>query len=102
MRFAKPLDTDLLRRLATEHELLLTVEDGSIGGFAAHVMTFLANEGLMDKGLKVRPMTLPDRFVAHNSPTAQYDDSGLNAPHIAAAILKTLGRNNEAEGVARA
>jgi len=102
MRFAKPLDTDLLRRLATEHEMLLTVEDGSIGGFAAHVMTFLANEGLLDKGLKIRPMTLPDRFVAHNAPMAQYDDSGLNAPHIAATILKTLGRNEEAKDVARA
>jgi len=102
MRFAKPLDTDLLRRLATEHEMLLTVEDGSIGGFAAHVMTFLANEGLLDKGLKIRPMTLPDRFVAHNAPMAQYDDSGLNAPHIAATILRTLGRNDEAESVARA
>jgi 1-deoxy-D-xylulose-5-phosphate synthase len=102
MRFAKPLDTDLLRRLASEHEMLLTVEEGSIGGFAAHVMTFLTNEGLMDKGLKVRPMTLPDRFIAHNAPRAQYDDSGLNASHIAATILKTLGRNEEAESVARA
>ena len=66
-RFAKPLDTDLILRLAKEHEILITIEEGAVGGFAAHVLSFLAKEGALDKGLKVRPMFLPDRFIAHGS-----------------------------------
>jgi 1-deoxy-D-xylulose-5-phosphate synthase len=66
-RFCKPLDTMLLRQLAQEHSAMVTVEEGSIGGFAAHVMQFLALEGLLDKNLKFRPMTLPDRFIDHGS-----------------------------------
>ena len=67
-RFAKPLDTDLVRRLAREHEVLITIEEGSIGGFASHVLQYLATAGLLDHGLKVRPMILPDRFIDHASP----------------------------------
>jgi 1-deoxy-D-xylulose-5-phosphate synthase len=64
-RFCKPLDTDLIRRCAREHAAMISIEEGSIGGFAAHVMQFLALDGLLDKGLKFRPMTLPDRFIDH-------------------------------------
>src|SRR3546814_6941088 len=64
-RFAKPLDEELVRRLAREHEVLVTVEEGAIGGFAAQVMQFLAREGIFDKGLRFRPMRLPDRFIDH-------------------------------------
>jgi len=90
-RFAKPLDEDLVRRLAAEHEVLLTVEEGSIGGFAAQVMQYLAAAGLFDAGLKIRPMILPDRFIEHDSPTKQYEDAGLSASHIVAAALAALG-----------
>jgi 1-deoxy-D-xylulose-5-phosphate synthase len=64
-RFCKPLDTDLIRRCAREHAAMISIEEGSIGGFAAHVMQFLALDGLLDGGLKFRPMTLPDRFIDH-------------------------------------
>ena len=67
-RFAKPLDTDLIRRLAKNHEVLITIEEGAAGGFGAHVMHFLAHDGLLDRGLKIRPMTLPDVFQDHDSP----------------------------------
>ena len=67
-RFAKPLDTDLIRRLAREHEVLITIEEGAAGGFGAHVMQFLARDGLLDKGLKIRPMTLPDVFQDQDTP----------------------------------
>ena len=90
-RFCKPLDTDLVRRLALGHEVLITIEEGAIGGFAAHVLQYLATAGLLDAGLKVRPMTLPDRFVEHDSPAKQYDDAGLNAPQIVATALAALG-----------
>ena len=89
-RFVKPLDTDLVCRLAENHEILLTIEEGSIGGFAAHVMTYLTNHGLLDGHLKFRSMTLPDRFIAHGKPFEQYDDAGLNASHIVAKVLETL------------
>jgi 1-deoxy-D-xylulose-5-phosphate synthase len=90
-RFARPIDRDLLRQLARHHQLLVTVEEGAIGGFAAQVLQFLALDGLLDNGLKIRPMVLPDRFQDHHSPTVQYDDAGLNAPHIAATVLDALG-----------
>lgn len=90
-RFAKPLDTDLIRRLAVEHEVLITIEEGSAGGFAAHVMQYLATEGLLDRGLKIRPMTLPDRFVAHGSPAGMYEDAGLTAKDIVATAITALG-----------
>jgi 1-deoxy-D-xylulose-5-phosphate synthase len=91
-RFAKPLDRELVRTLALEHEVLITIEEGAIGGFGSHVLHLLAHEGLLDTGLKVRPMTLPDRFIAHGKPHGQYDDAGLNAPHIVATALAALGR----------
>ncbi len=90
-RFAKPLDTDLITRLAREHEVLITVEEGSAGGFSSHVLHFLAHEGLLDNGLKIRPLTLPDVFVEQDTMTRQYDKAGLSAPHIAAAALNALG-----------
>ena len=93
-RFAKPLDTGLVRRLAAEHEVLITIEEGSIGGFGSHVLHFLAREGLLDQGLKIRPMMLPDRFIDHEAPARQYDEAGLNAPHIVATALAALGRND--------
>ncbi len=96
-RFAKPLDEAMIRRLAAEHEVLVTVEEGSQGGFAAAVMQFLATAGLFDTGLKIRPMTLPDRFVAHGSPDGMYEDAGLKASHIAATALAALGREMDAE-----
>jgi 1-deoxy-D-xylulose-5-phosphate synthase len=92
MRFVKPLDLDLLYRLAREHEVLITVEEGSIGGFGSQVLHALAIAGLLDSGLKVRPMVLPDRFIDHESPSVQYDEAGLNARHITATALAALGR----------
>jgi 1-deoxy-D-xylulose-5-phosphate synthase len=91
-RFLKPLDSDLVERLAREHEVLVTVEEGAIGGFASHVLQHLAGVGMLDFGLKIRPMTLPDRFIDHDSPQKQYEEAGLAAKHIAAAALGALGR----------
>jgi len=91
-RFAKPLDHDLIRRLAAEHEVLLTVEEGSIGGFGSHVLHYLATEGLLDKGLKVRPMCLPDAFVSHGSPDEMYEEAGLMAKNIVNTAFDALGR----------
>ena len=95
-RFAKPLDHDLIRRLAREHEVLVTIEEGSMGGFAAAVMQFLALEGLLDKGLKIRPMTLPDVFIDHDTPEKMYEAAGLDAKAIVAMALNALGREHEA------
>jgi 1-deoxy-D-xylulose-5-phosphate synthase len=95
-RFAKPLDTALIGRLAREHEVLITVEEGSSGGFGAHVMHYLAWEGLLDRGLKFRPMTLPDRFIDQDSPEKMYEAAGLDAQSIVAAALDALGREKEA------
>jgi 1-deoxy-D-xylulose-5-phosphate synthase len=91
-RFMKPLDTDLVERLAREHEVLITVEEAAIGGFGSHVLHHLAHQGLLEHGLKVRPMVLPDRFIDHNSPSLQYDEAGLNARQITAMALTALGR----------
>ena len=90
-RFAKPLDEDLVRRLAREHEVLLTIEEGVAGGFGAHVLHFLATNGLLDHGPKVRPMVLPDRFLDQDKPQLQYDDAGLLARHIQVTVLTALG-----------
>ncbi|MSP52428.1 MAG: 1-deoxy-D-xylulose-5-phosphate synthase [Alphaproteobacteria bacterium] len=92
-RFAKPLDHDLVRRLAREHEVLITIEEGSIGGFAAHVLQFLAQDGLLDGGPKIRPMTLPDFFIDQDTPQRMYDVAGLNASHVVRTALKALGKN---------
>ncbi len=95
-RFAKPLDTALIRRLAREHEVLITVEEGSRGGFGAHVMHFLAHDGLLDRGLKFRPMTLPDVFQDQDTPEKMYAQAGLDADGIVATVLGALGRVAEA------
>jgi 1-deoxy-D-xylulose-5-phosphate synthase len=95
-RFAKPLDVNLLTRLARNHEVLITVEEGAIGGFASQVLQLLATEGLLDRGLKVRPMALPDRFIDQDKPERMYDDAGLNAPQIVATVLAALGREQGA------
>jgi 1-deoxy-D-xylulose-5-phosphate synthase len=100
-RFAKPLDHDLITRLAREHEALVTIEEGAMGGFGAFVLQFLASEGALDAGLKVRTMHLPDVFQDQDAPAAQYAEAGLNAEHIAATALKALGVE-QARGAARA
>ena len=93
-RFAKPVDEHMLRDLAASHDLLITIEEGSIGGFGAHVMDFLAEEGISDGTLKVRSLKLPDTFIDHGKPEEMYEEAGLNASGIVAAILKALGRND--------
>ncbi len=90
-RFAKPLDRDLIRQLARHHEVLITVEEGSSGGFGSHVLEFLARDGLMDHGLKVRPLVLPDVFLDHGKPEAMYEAAGLNASGIVSAVTDALG-----------
>ncbi len=100
-RFAKPLDTDLIRRLAKNHEVLITIEEGAVGGFAAQVFQVLAWEGLLDRGLKVRPMVLPDRFIDQDTPDRMYEAAGLDAKAIVATALNALGRENEAASVGR-
>jgi 1-deoxy-D-xylulose-5-phosphate synthase len=95
-RFWKPLDEVLVKRLALEHEVLITIEDGAVGGFAAHVTQFLAHAGLLENGLKFRPMVLPDRFLDHDSPDKQYQAAGLTAADIVAKALSALGRAEKA------
>jgi len=90
-RFAKPLDTALVERLAREHEVLITIEEGSVCGFGALVMQHLAWKGAFDTGLKFRPMTLPDAFIDHDSPKAQYESAGLSARSIVATAVAALG-----------
>ena len=90
-RFAKPLDTDLTERLAREHEVLITIEEGSICGFGAIVMHHLAGIGALDNGLKIRTMTLPDVFQDHDSPEKMYDFARLNAPQIVETVRQALG-----------
>ncbi|HYB09323.1 MAG TPA: 1-deoxy-D-xylulose-5-phosphate synthase [Alphaproteobacteria bacterium] len=93
-RFCKPLDAELVRHLASEHEVLITVEENAIGGFAGHVMQFLAHAGLLDRGrLKFRPMCLPDRIMDHDKPELQYEQAGLNAKHIVGQALTALGQD---------
>ncbi|RIY03381.1 1-deoxy-D-xylulose-5-phosphate synthase [Aureimonas flava] len=90
-RFAKPLDTDLIGRLAREHEVLVLIEEGASGGFAAQVLEHMARHGLMDRGLKVRPMTMPDRFVDHAAPDAMIRASGLDRAAIVETVFRALG-----------
>ena len=97
MRFAKPLDLELIKQLAEEHEVLITIEEGSIGGFGSHVLHHLATLGMLDRGLKIRPMTLPDRFQDHDAPTKQYDEAGLTVRHIVAKAVEALGREERAK-----
>ena len=95
-RFCKPLDEDLVVRLAKEHEVLITIEEGAIGGFAAHVMQCLAAKGIMDGGLKIRPMILPDTFFDHDKPELQYQLAGLRTADIVATALGALGLEGDA------
>ncbi|WEQ51917.1 1-deoxy-D-xylulose-5-phosphate synthase [Komagataeibacter oboediens] len=89
-RFAKPIDTALVEQLARNHAVLITIEEGSVGGFGSYVMTHLAKTGLLDR-VRFRPMTLPDRFIDHNTQAAQYHEAGLDAPAIVATALSALG-----------
>jgi 1-deoxy-D-xylulose-5-phosphate synthase len=98
-RFAKPIDRDLVLRLAREHEVLITVEEGSVGGFSAQVAHVLAHAGAFDRGLKFRPMVLPDKFQDHDKPDKQYDEAGLNAKHIVAQALLALGVEQKAAAI---
>jgi len=98
-RFAKPLDTDLLLRLAREHEVLVTIEEGSIGGFGSFVMQELAEHGALDRGMKVRSLVLPDIFIDQDSPNAMYAKAGLDAKGIVAKVFEALGKDVAAETV---
>ena len=94
LRFAKPLDEELIRRTLASHEVCVTVEEGSIGGLGAHVLTLASDEGLIDTGLKLRTLRLPDMFQDQDSPDKQYDAAGLNAPQIVECVLKALRHNS--------
>ena len=90
-RFAKPLDEEMILRLVREHEALITVEEGAVGGFGAFVLQFLAEKGALDRGLKIRTLALPDRFQDHDKPELMYAVAGLDAEGIAATALTALG-----------
>ncbi|MHA3979986.1 1-deoxy-D-xylulose-5-phosphate synthase [Halovulum sp. GXIMD14794] len=90
-RFAKPLDRDLILKLAAEHEALITIEEGAVGGFGSHVAQLLADEGVFDHGLKFRSMVFPDTFIDQDSPAAMYEAAAMNAPQIEAKVLEALG-----------
>ncbi|MDH5797956.1 MAG: 1-deoxy-D-xylulose-5-phosphate synthase, partial [Paracoccaceae bacterium] len=100
-RFLKPLDREMMLDLAARHEVLVTVEEGSGGGFGAAVMALLAGEGALDQGLKVRPLTLPDRFIEHDSQKNQVHDAGLDGVAIADAVLGVLGLDLASSSTAR-
>ncbi|MBT3558809.1 MAG: 1-deoxy-D-xylulose-5-phosphate synthase [Rhodospirillales bacterium] len=101
-RFAKPVDEAMIRDLAARHDVLITVEEGAVGGFGSHVLSFMANEGLLENGLKVRSLTMPDRFIEQTKPDLQLIDAGLDADSIVAAALQALGRGDEVSAPARA
>jgi 1-deoxy-D-xylulose-5-phosphate synthase len=92
-RFAKPLDEELVLRLARDHEVLITIEEGAIGGFGAQVLHLLAERGALDHGLKLRAMVLPDRFIEHEKPERMYAEAGLDAAGIVAKVFEALGRD---------
>jgi 1-deoxy-D-xylulose-5-phosphate synthase len=96
-RFAKPLDHDLVKRLADEHEVLITIEEGSVGGFGAFVLHALADAGRLDLGLKIRTMTLPDSFTDHDTPAKMYQQAGLDADAIVETVFKALGQKFNAQ-----
>ncbi len=102
LRFAKPLDEALIRQLMASHEVIVTVEEGSIGGLGAHVLTLASDEGLIDAGLKIRTLRLPDLFQDHDSPDKQYEAAGLNASGIVDCVLKALRHNSAGVEEARA
>ena len=92
-RFAKPLDEELILKSAKEHELMITVEEGSIGGFGSHVKNLLAEKGVFDKGLKFRSMILPDIFIDQDTPEKMYETAGLDSSSIANKVEETLNSN---------
>ena len=94
LRFAKPLDEEMIRKLIATHEVVVTVEEAAVGGLGAHVLTLASDLGLTDTGLKIRTMRLPDLFQEHDKPEVQYDEAGLNAPHIVETVLKALRHNS--------
>ncbi|MDY7098177.1 MAG: 1-deoxy-D-xylulose-5-phosphate synthase [Pseudomonadota bacterium] len=102
MRFAKPLDEDLIARLMRTHDVVVTIEEGAIGGLGAHVLTYATDEGLTDNGLKVRTMRLPDTFQDQDSPEKQYAEARLDAPAIVETVLKALNHNTAGVEEARA
>ena len=102
LRFAKPLDSELIRKLMATHEVVVTIEEASIGGLGAHVLTLASDEGLTDAGLKIRTMRLPDVFQDHEAPDKQYDEARLNAPHIVETVLSALRHNSAGVEEARA
>ena len=102
LRFAKPLDSEMIEKLIRTHEVVVTVEEGSIGGLGAHVLTLASDLGLTDAGLKIRTLRLPDIFQDHDAPEKQYDEAGLNAPNIVDTVLKALRHNSAGVEEARA
>jgi 1-deoxy-D-xylulose-5-phosphate synthase len=102
LRFVKPLDSELIRKLMTTHEVVVTIEEASIGGLGAHVLTLVSDEGLVDGGLKIRTMRLPDTFIDQDAPERQYDEARLNAPHIVETVLSALRHNSAGVEEARA
>ena len=100
-RFAKPIDTALIEQLARNHEVLITIEEASIGGFSAQVMQHLAWKGLLDSGLKIRPMVMPDVFIDHDSQPKQLAEAGLSAKDIVAVALSAMGIEAPSTGSAK-
>jgi 1-deoxy-D-xylulose-5-phosphate synthase len=98
-RFAKPLDTELLSRLVREHEVLVTIEEGAVGGFGAYVLQALAEQGALDSGLRVRCMVLPDVFIDQDTPAAMYETAGLSARAIVAKVFEALGKDAAKETI---
>jgi 1-deoxy-D-xylulose-5-phosphate synthase len=98
-RFAKPLDVDLVLRLARDHEVLVTIEEGAIGGFGSYVLQTLAEHGALDAGLKVRSLVLPDVFLDHDAPAAQYATARLDARGIVTKVFEALGKDIRVETV---
>jgi 1-deoxy-D-xylulose-5-phosphate synthase len=92
-RFAKPFDKGLITKIAQGHELLIIIEEGAVGGFSSHVLNFLAAEGLLDNGLRVRPMTLPDKFIDHASSDEQHKMAALDSASIVDVVVKALDKN---------
>jgi len=101
-RFAKPLDVDLVLRLAREHEVLVTIEEGAVGGFGSYVLQALSDHGALDRGVKVRTMVLPDIFMDHDSPNAMYAKAGMDAKGIVAKVFEALGKEQAVDTIRRA
>jgi len=102
MRFVKPLDDNLIRKLIATHDVVVTVEEAAFGGLGAHVLTMASDAGLLDAGLKIRTLRLPDTFIDHDAPDKQYDEAGLNAPQIVDTVLSALRHNSAGVEEARA